>query len=31
MAMKKRLIILMVVLAALILAGVGALLGVGGD
>jgi predicted small secreted protein len=31
MAMKKRLFILMVVLAALILAGVGALLGVGGD
>jgi hypothetical protein len=29
--MKKRLIILMLVLAALILAGVGALLGVGGD
>jgi predicted small secreted protein len=29
--MKKRLFILMLVLAALILAGVGALLGVGGD
>jgi predicted small secreted protein len=29
--MKKRLFILLLVLAALILAGVGALLGVGGD
>lgn len=31
MAMKKRLFILTLVLALLVLAGVGALLGVGGD